>query len=88
MWNFSKKISSFMKSNRPASFLLLLVLIICFLSIATKMNDYYKKEAFSLSKEDIERKINELQEQMDSHTHQLPPMTLATGKAVQPLDTT
>jgi hypothetical protein len=52
------------------------------------MNDYYKKEAFSLSKEDIERKINELQEQMDSHTHQLPPMTLATGKAVQPLDTT
>lgn len=88
MWNFSKKITSFVKSNRPVSFLLLLVLIICFLSIMTKVNDNYKKEAFSLSKEDIERKLNELQVQMDSHTHQLPPMTLATGKAVQPLDST
>lgn len=70
------------KSNRPVSFLILLVLIIAFLSLTTKI-----KESFALSKEDLERKLAELQEQMDSHTHQLPPMTLATGKAVQPLDT-
>lgn len=56
--------------------------MICFLSLVVGG----KREAFSLSKEDLERKIAELQEQMDSHTHQLPPMTLATGKAVKPID--
>ena len=82
MWDIRKLI----KSNRPVSFLIGLVLIIGFLSITTTSTTT-KKEAFSLSKEDLERKIAELQDQMDSHTHQLPSATLATGKAVQPLDT-
>ena len=73
------------------SFLILLVLIICFLSMLSKTNDYInvkKIEAFSKSKEDLERELSELQIKMTTHTHELPKKTLTTGEAVQPLDTT
>ena len=90
MRNFQTKILGFIKSNRPVSFLILLVLIICFLSMLSKTNDYLnvkKIEAFSKSKEDLEREISELQVKMTTHTHKLPSKTLTTGEEVQTLTT-
>ena len=90
MWKLQTKILGFLKSNRPVSFLILLVLIICFLSVLSKTNDYLKikkSEAFTKSKEDLERELAELQIKMATHTHELPKKTLTTGEAVQPLDT-
>jgi len=86
MWKkLQTNLMGFIKSNRPVSFLILLVIIIVFLSILSKTDDYLKVkkiEAFSKSKEELERELSELQTKMATHTHELPKKTLTTGEAV------